>query len=337
MACPDGGGWDINPSLLGSFKETALSLTLNSEHCQHKDNHGDTRTFFFRLSNLRFALPLPRRAVFGISVNKRFDMDFDMVGIPGTVDTIEYTRAITGRGGIYSTSVSLAGPIGDHVHLGGTFNFLSGSGVEEWTTEFANPDIRTSLDSLTHEFSGGNWTLGVLAKPGAGFSFGFSFVSPTDLRGDLELIYPGGSQLEEREYTLPPTYAGGVAYTARKRFLIASDLMVYPWSDLSVDGKPSDEFSNTYSFAIGAQILPSPDELAPLWQKIPMRIGYSRSPWYFEIGGERIEEQSLAIGSSISLRSGKIDLSVEVGERKGGDLRETVFRGGMTLSGWERW
>lgn len=337
VGSPDGGTWLLNPALLGFSGETTLSLTLKPEHIQHKDSVAEAQSFSFGLSSLRFALPLPREVVVGVSVQKRFDLEFDIIGVTGIIDTIGYKRSIAGRGGIYSTSVCLGRKMGDQVALGGGFSFFSGSGVEEWTTEFTSPEIRTSLDSLKQDFSGGNSSIGILTKIGGAFTLGFSFTTPTHLKGDLQTLTYGGAESEPRSYTLPATYSGGMAYAANNRLLIASDLTVYPWNDLSVDDQPRTGFVNTYRFALGAQLLPARDELAPLWKKIPVRAGYTNFPWYFEAKGGRIDEHFLTLGSSLSLASGAIDVCFEVGERKGGSLTERVLRGGITLSGWEKW
>jgi len=327
---------ELNPALLSSLKETTLSLTLNSELCEHEDSVR-AKTSSFRLSGLRFSLPLPYRVMVGASVQRRFDMDFDIASVSGIADTIAYTRSIAGRGGIYSTSICLAREVFDLISLGGSFNFLSGYGIEEWKTEFNNPEVRPAVDSLRHEYSGSNSTFGVLARIGDAFSLGVSLTTPTTLKGELEVLSPGGTRSEERTYRLPLTYALGAAYVREGTLLIASGLVAYPWGNVSLNGQPRTRFSNTNRFALGAELLPAKDELARLFRKLPLRIGYSNSPWYFETARGRIGEQLLTFGSTLFLPAGQIDLSFELGERKGGDLRERVWRGGITLSGRERW
>ncbi len=331
-----GGSWDLNPSLLGSIRETVLSMSLDSEVSQHSDGSGESWTSAFRISDVRFAVPLPYQMVAGVSVNKRFDMGLDISGVPGSVDTIEYERSFTSRGGIYSTSILLAREIGDYGSLGLSFNLLAGSVVEEWLTEFPDSELRSTRDSLRYDFFGGSSSLGALAKIGKAFSFGFSLTTPAGIREGLSPQSPDWA--EPKKCTFPWVYAGGCSYRLGDRFVVASDLAFYPWEGFRLDGKEAERYLNTHRLALGFQLLPRRDEFAPLWRKFPLRIGYYNSPWYFKAKeGGRIGEQFLTLGLSLPVSDGRIHMSLELGERKGGDLRERVLRGAVTLSGWERW
>jgi long-subunit fatty acid transport protein len=141
-------------------------------------------------------------------------------------------------------------------------------------------------------------------------------------RLDIETeTWAGENRLGETDTRLdyPQQFGFGIAIMPVDELLMCADYIHTPWSESEYEGVPIDDFSDVTEFSFGIEYIRDPESMSYL-DRIPVRAGFSKRPWYFEQEGETISETAVSLGFGLPFRDdlGSIDVAAQYGWR--GDI-----------------
>ena len=300
-----------------------------------------------RFPHARIALPIPGRLVLsaGFVGQRNFSGQFTLpeAGAGG----LGYTQDFDRSGTLYTMPVGIARAFGSRVKVGATFDFVFGTVDEAWTT---TGDSLLALKTRRRDtFSGRTVTLGTLLQPWAPLRLGLSVTPGMDLdrsaRTTIEDARLVGGTTALRDTTVlsevqfPVSWRAGASADLGTHWTLVADALRRDWSDY--DGRLYGAESLGLESRVGAGVEFRPQR-PDWWGRIAYRAGVSRTTWPQRVGGNRVRETAVHIGTGLDLKGGfgRLDLGFEYGRT--GDLdrngqQESSWRFLLGLSGQETW
>ena len=323
------------------------------------------------LSSLHLGIPLlPGRLGLTLAyrpfsrVNYRAAID-DSISVEG--DMAPYTLNQEGAGGLQQLSAGLGGKVGAF-QLGASADVLFGSQELLQRTDFDDNAYLETRQARVTRLRGVTATLGAaatarnLATDDDALTFAASVRLPASLDASRTvtlgesldrdtLSAPDGSLSVDGDVTLPLAVRGGVAYLSGLRWLAALDASYEPWSGFESSlpvggydpGTGLDLLSDRFRVGGGVEITPAGrDRRAPALQRSSYRIGGYAERGLYAPAGEDVTTLALTGGVSVPnrLTGARFDLGLEVGTRGSAEgvlVRDTFFKGTLTLNFGERW
>lgn len=294
---------------LGTVPEEMLfEISLLPEFVRVKDGSNLRDSISFRISSLRYFLPLPEKCAIELGVREFLSRGFYIES-----DTLEsynkkYHIFIDGRGNIQNGTVMALKKF-KNFSFGAGARFLFGSEMEEWKTDFEDPEFHLIVDTISSSFFGvggkafldigiENWRIKTGYSSPVTSNESPSYKFPDFI--SLSLLHSQGNLL------------AGVGFTN------------------SFWKKYHKEFRNSYRASLGIE-----------YEKrlMKLRCGVFSHPWYYD----KIDEWGGSLGLGISYPDGMggIDVGFEFARRKGetngcSRLQETVYRLSITFTGKEK-
>lgn len=294
---------------------------------------------------IRAVVRLPARFVLGasyaIGTDAQFQIDRDDTA--GTASALH----IQGTGGIQLIRITASREFGPSLRFGIDHEIVAGHYREEWTRDFADPDLATSRDTLESRYERlGRWRFGVQGNL-RGWTVGGVLETKRRLpltsigRAAGSMVTQGGTNL-----IMPSGYAVGASTPVFSRWRVAAQYRRANWdrsslaSDL-VDLRPMQRVS------FGVERLGRKAEDGASWRgRLPIRVGISVLEWpdLLPVAGAStiaggtagVKEWTLSLGTGIVTqdKGGNIDFSLEAGSRGNRDelgVSERFVRAAFTL------
>ena len=306
-----------------SFTGTALAAAAIGEQA------GRTRFVEnVRPAGFHAAAPLPLDMRLMLGVDERFNQDFDLWSEP-TADT-SYRYHVFSHGGVYALRCGVGWSFLRLGAVGLEYNRLLGSGREDWQFEVANGRY-VSTDTVELDYSGNLLRFGGSLQTDR-FTFASHYTPGFSMTVNSVRHIHGVIEDSIRTYGvhIPGAVSFGASISPFERVTAVLGYELRPWSTMAVDGLEMVGVSNSYRVSAGAEYLTG---------QIPVRFGYSYSPWYFLAqDSSPIAEHRLHLGCSLPVKGfGSLGLSAEVGRRSSAALSETSIRLMLSLAYHEAW
>ncbi len=158
-------------------KALEFSISPYFEFVESKDESNRTYHNLFNISSVNFALPFPKRYFLRLTLGKILDMDFDIKSKAQTIGDFQYTRQVTGRGGLKQGTIRIGKGFGNLIlELGASVYF--GEFCEQWELDFV--DIEDTFDTLRADFFG-IAPICILSYTKKGLSMSFSYFHKINL------------------------------------------------------------------------------------------------------------------------------------------------------------
>jgi hypothetical protein len=260
------------------------------------------------------------------SVERRLNLDFE--GGP-----VQVTDTFRSDGGVSSLLVGGAYGVAPWLSVGVTAGLHTGSLRRTFIREFNQDQIGAPVEPFV---STGGWdvsgpvaVLGVKLSPLPLLQASASVTWSGALEARAE---EGDEEAEDREFTLPLEIRAGVSTVLTPALSASLGLSWADWSDTGDDPTPGGAWS---ALSVGGGVEWTGGSF--LGRTSPVRLGFRRAEFPFEVDGERPVESSFAVGSGLVLAEVEgvplagLDLSVERGSRTAADLSEDFWRTTLTL------
>jgi hypothetical protein len=337
----------LNPAAHAWLSRMTLSVMglagqRTSEDAARQDTQG-----LARFPHARFALPLPGDVVLsaGFLGLRNFRSEFQLPA--RSVTGLPYQQSFERGGTLYTMPVGLARAIGSRVQLGVTLDFVLGTVDEAWTT---SGDSLVALRTRRRDtFSGRSATVGAVVRPWPALRIGAT-VSPSvkidrSARTTIEdaRIASGDNALRDTtvlsEVRFPATWRAGASFDVGSHWTVAADALRRDWADY--DGRLYEAEGVGLESRVGGGVEFRPQR-PQWWGRLAYRAGVSRTTWPQRVGGQRLRETTVHVGTGFDLKGGfgRLDLGFEYG--RAGSLasnghHENSWRFLLGLSGQETW
>jgi hypothetical protein len=336
----------VNPASAAEVDHLIIEGTVLPGMRRVEPLAGDTETARETVvPSLRALIRLPGKVTLGgaylVGTNARFGIDRpESSGTPSTL-------RIDGTGGIDLIRITLARRLSPAVNLGVDYEVIAGSFREDWTRDFADTALVTTRDTLETTWEKqGRWRVGAQLHH-RGWSLGgvyewarrLPLVSTQRTAGTLV-------RSEHQSLRIPEGFAVGAAGAITERLRVAAQYRRAGWSRESLESDLVD-FRPLERYGAGIEWLPPAGrENAPVWTRLPLRVGVSLLRWPDLLpvagavditgGTAGVKEWTFSLGTGIRSqdRGGSIDVTLEAGSRGDKDelgIAEKFLRLAITL------
>ncbi len=344
IAVPSGSSINLfNPAALMGLNLVRMDLAMYYEQVQTKTSAATANSNTVNVNHGAFAIPFGTRLAMALSVSRYTKLGYDFAVRAVTEDGVAYEERFTGSGGAQVVGFTVAGKPADHWSAGLSLQYVLGSITRAWNVTWDSPDFVATNDVREEHFYGMRWTLGGLYQQPRYTVGGFLAVN-NRLTSDLDYSRSASDTTESRSRGLdfPAEFGLGVTYLPSPRWLAGMDFVFTGWKSFEIAGEDPG-YRNTFRISVGAERAPSAELSAHYLQTLHYRIGayyqtlYARNP-----SGHHAGELFLTWGMGIPVARGRhtLDLGFELGTRgtiSTNEVRETVFRLTLAVSGGERW
>ncbi len=338
-----------NPARTINFWRSGFTASASQDFTTLDDGAGSYNLRSSSFLGLRGIFPSYYGFVVGFGVRQWRDMSWEYT------DTVDVSflespvaRDLKSKGGLYLSRLSVARNLGDHLALGLGIDWMFGKAERTRTMQFApGGDFVNSRDAFNDRYSFVRPTLGLFASFG-GTNLGFSWSASTSGNQDRELIYrennrfSGVSVEQSRKLEYPTNWRMGVSHRIGSVLMVASDLEYEGWSKSNLKLTDPVTSGDQWTWSVGAELLPRRGEGEPWYRAFPLRAGYSRTTYGYELDGARAGERvfSLGAGNYFGRNKGLLNMTLELVDRKIDNPAyptEKVLRVMVSLSIFEKW
>lgn len=341
----------LNPANLGNVRKTVLSsLFLFDFTSIRQDNGGATNSASFNPRQVSFAFPMGAFGTLAGSYEKRQDAklryEFTTVSLTDSFQALSsYRQTYAKDGGELAWSVGWGRSIGKYARVGLAYDrvYYRTAEARSMIIDGVYPYVYTDTTEVV--FRGNSLRLGAQV-PVWHLTLGIAgqYYFPT------EASYKQGTYVQVPVFDfaptsftlkLPPIITGGIAWQVDPRWQVAFDLNATVWSWYDCEGLllSAELRDKAFSFHLGGQYVPAPDELTPkYWETICYRLGTNLTQLpassAYEFG------VSAGVGLPLPAGGGLLDLVFEYGQRLDDaypTYAEHLFRVGVGINGGRKW
>ncbi|MEO0009452.1 MAG: hypothetical protein ABIK22_03750 [candidate division WOR-3 bacterium] len=319
-----------NPGNYFDLTQTRIKLTLTGTGLTARQHYYQRALGTVRPTGIYAAVPLPTHTRLLLSVDSRFNQDFD-VWSESLADTVLRFHIVS-RGGIHSFNFGVSQPLFNRLCLGAQFQQLIGGSRENWHY-WAEGLVAT--DTIEIDYSARTFRLGAAGRLARLTLTGF-YDLPFQLTATRFKHLHGVASDSLRNYRihLPATLSFGFTAGPFYKTQISTGFELRNWANTTIDNLPAG-YQNVWRASIGIEYEQFPG--------YPFRLGYSTGRWYCStVAGGRISESAVHLGTGVLLpKFGTLDIAGEVIFRKGetpaGFISETAGRLHLTIAYEESW
>jgi len=321
-----------NPAFPIALTKTNFSGTVLSNFVYGQENSKSRMIYDIRPLVIDGKIPLPYNFRIGMNLRERFNQNFDIYS-----DSIPFSgywtrRQIIGKGGIYGLSFNAGKSFPKQkISLGFEYSRLLGQAVERWYFDIINGNYRTE-DSITTNYSAHNLRFGICSE--------ISFITLGIFGEDIlpgkissKVVSHGAvvDSVDGLKFNLPYSLGIGLAVNKFERTKLYFDVFYRAWDKTTIADTAVSRFSNSMKYSIAAEHW--------LTDYYPLRVGLRYYSLYLtDHLGLQIKEYALTCGSSMPIpKFGYFDYSLEIIQRQGKEIKETIGRINFSLSFEEAW
>jgi len=335
---------EMNPAGVYLNEYTMISVGYQGEIIQNNVRDASVTTRQGNASGFRFAIPISKYRI-AILAGLKPLLKSEISGeFSDQYEEFYLTRSITTSGGISAASIGIKYSLFPWLHVGGLFNFNFGAYNEVWKTQFDNDTFINTTSDITSHLWGTNAELGIIYKPSTLFSFGGIVRTSSKLTIETTTVAGSGISLppinQTAVYPLALGMGGALDFT---KFLITSDIYMQFWEDYELDGQKNESLTNFLRAGAGIEYLHSKDAMEAYGKRVAYRFGasYAQLPFLDDTGKAAVEYfATFGIGFPFNKNAGRIDLSLEYGERRSSSdyqFSEELIRITAHVTSAEKW
>lgn len=333
-----------NPAPIGRFRRAGLYLSLLAQDAtvDGEDESGDFGDVMFPLAQI--VVPGWGRSAFALGFYQFVDFDTDLEALV-EFEGDSLPVSLESTGGISVLAPAFAYSIDAATQVGASFDIYLGSReiVRVVDLEDLSPGSIPTSDSLTRDFSGAGFTVGVERSIGPRIRLSAAYrYRPTV---ESEIIRAPDNELEGlgSDFDLPGELMVGGAWLATRGVVVTAGARRSSWSSFEPEGLENVTYGDALEIGGGVEYAPVETRAFILGPQAPLRVGYRWRRLPLEIAGEPVTEWTASIGYGRSMgaaaRSG-VDVVVEYGHRGSLDdhgLEESFLRLGVGVRAFEQW
>ncbi len=340
-----------NPAHWGSTVLGKATGGLEMKNFYAEDNTGNANYSLLTVNNFQLQLPIYKgelgiSASFSPLTETSFEVIQDgerMVQSGSAVETIDFTSANVGNGGINQLELGVGWRINDNVSVGYAGSLVYASIENRFTTSFTDSSFANQV-STTYETNGsgfGNrigafFSLPSLAKENDRLDLGLTFRLPVEFEAEkvIEAPFVSGDPEDENadvieelatgNIRLPLGLTAGATYRTSNLLAFTVEGRYEQWSDFENElnaPPPGVEFTDRVKVGAGVRYFPYTTGSDKFFSQFKYRLGASYDSGHLTINNEKIDMLKVSAGLGImsptrmnNFRS-SIDLSVYYGIR----------------------
>jgi hypothetical protein len=343
-----GMGGDVfsldNPAPIGRFRRAGLYLSLLGQDVSVDGEvaSGNFNDVMFPMAQI--VVPAWKGSVFALGYYQFVDFDTSLeatVEFEGDTLPVE----IESTGGVSVLAPTVAYSFDAATQIGLTVDFYLGSReiVRFVDLRDLSPGALAATDSLTRDFSGVGFTVGIERAVGSRLRLSAAYrYRPTI---DSQITQAQDEDLEGRssDFELPGEVVVGAAWQPTQGVVATAGLRRAPWSSFQAEGPENVGYGDALEVGAGLEYAPAVPRALLLGPQAPVRLGYRWRRLPLEIDDEPVTEWTTSLGYGRTLgvagRSG-VDVVVEYGHRGSVDdhgLEESFLRLGVGFRTFEQW
>jgi hypothetical protein len=343
-----GAGGDVfslgNPAPLGRFRRAGIYLSLLGQNVtvDGEGASGDFTDVTFPMGQVVF----PARGGVAVALGYYQFADFD-TDLEATVefegDSLPVELQSTGGVSVLAPAVAWA--IDPATQVGLSLDIYLGSREIVRVVDIADltPGSVAASDSLTRDFRGTGFTLGVERTVGPRLRLGAAYRYRPQIESEVTRFPDPDEVGTTADFDLPDELILGVSWQAARGLVASAAYRRSGWSSIDPAGLEHVRFGDAIEVGAGVEYSPAERRGFLLGPQAPIRLGYRWRQLPLEIEGEPVTEWSGAIGYGRTLgasgRSG-LDVVFEFGRRGKLDdhgLEESFLRLGVGFRAMEQW
>ncbi len=338
----------VNHAALSGLKFSSISVQYFCENNDYRDHNGSARSTYANFDGFTFVVPLGKGHGFSIGMQPITRVDYNL-RLDKSKDGMSYSKYITGSGGLstfkFATYISLK----SFLSIGISLNYIFGTIVEEWATEFHGEDFKTSSNQFHTENWGIRYQSGIIIRPVNFVTIGATYTTQSSLKNRTGLYITdiiNNRVTKDSTWTgridFPSSWRVGTTFNISKYGLIGLEIYRRDWTELSINDRKISGTNSIYRYSIGAEYKGNNDANSYL-KKISCRIGYYYQPYFSKDQNEKIISEhwvTFGFGFPLSKFTDRLDIAFCFGRRgslKTNGLSENLFRLSIGISGGEKW
>lgn len=333
----------INPAIPISQTNVTMNFSYMPESRKVLNQDNDINLTDTNFPLLKLVIPTFYGVRVSLGASQIIDSDYSISEektIPNTDEL--YIEKIQGNGALYKSSLGVSRKVMDRLSLGVEFSYYFGTKEDAWIKDFEDGKYIDTEDKIENSILGTGFGIGALIQPMENLHLGVVYNPMPSLDVDKTSTHVYDiTTTENVDIELPASYGIGLSYNVNEKFRVASDLFINNWEDFSVNNAQMEDFINTTRIGIGMEYVSNANSNRSYWQRVPLRVGFYRQNWYYELNGESITENFVTAGFGLPLGDrGMLDMGFELGMRGNEEthgIEEQVFRFSLSLSGYEKW
>ncbi len=331
----------FSSNLVGSIaflKKTGIDVTYSGIRLEMMDGNGKNVIHYYSVPSVKVASTLPLGLAMSFNLRREMDQNANFITTPDSVEGLSYNCTFFKKGQISTGNFEIAKKINKWAGIGCGVNVLFGGSDEVWITDFTDPLVTDTEDSLSSHYFGYSYSLGlVINLEPVDIVFGYSF--PVSCEKVTKSLYNIGQDtiLSENNLIFPSFYSCGCDISLGQDLDFLFTIRYRDWSNFKYNETKNDDFLDVLSYSIGLEYGRTGDDNV---RRFPLRIGYFLNPWYFKDShNKRIVDNGITIGSSIPImrKDGFLDVAFIAGRRKMGGLEERFYKFLVGFNFYERW
>jgi hypothetical protein len=321
-----------NPAFPIALEKTSFCASVTPDFVIGQESGASRVIYDIRPVSVDGKIPLPYGFRAGLKLSEQFNQNFNIYSESTQFSNYWIRRHIIGQGGIYR----LTGGIGKSffnrkLTLGFEYSKLLGQSMERWYFEVMNGNYIT-LDTINTNYSGNSIRFGAMANISF-VTIGLSAenILPGRINGNIISHGTIVDSVRGLKYTAPYNIGIGMVIDKLPQTKFFLDIYYENWSNIKLADTLVSGYKNSVKYSIAAEHW--------LNDNYPLRIGLRYYQTYLEDHlGNQINEVALTGGSSIKIpKFGFFDYSLEIIQRRGKILKETIGRINFSFSYDEAW
>jgi hypothetical protein len=280
----------------------------------------------FWIKRLSLAVKLNNYWASGIGISQFSNVNYKLYGTKSAEGSAaEYLASYEGDGGLNEYHWTNAFSLGKHFSLGLKSSIIAGSinQTETVADESSGSVISTKVQDY---FGKGRFQFGSLYNAAIGkkwdLSIGGKYIPAVKITSDRTLtVDQDGSTIIENEFvkndrfSLPKTFAAGLALKHNKKTTFAADYTYEDWSSLKIKEQGWQMISNN-KVSAGVEFSKQARVMNQVMEKRYFQIGGFYNSGYLQIRNEPIKEYGITAGMGGIIGKGLIySLALEAGSR----------------------
>ncbi|MCE5273434.1 hypothetical protein LLH00_19325 [bacterium] len=333
-----------NPARLVNFWRSGVNGTFSQDYITLKTPQGSTNLRATEYLSLNTVFPAYKKFVVSWGLYQDRDLAWKVSDSKAYdfLSSGSATRTFSTTGSFYVSRIGVARTVSKYLAVGVAADWLIGVADHERRIAFDNSLLVNDIDQFKYHYSCVRPTFGLLGAY-KDLNVGLSYTLSKSAHVSKEVKTNGGVSLKESlEQDLASSWRLGGTYRVLPRLLVCADYERQSWAGIAVMSDSWVQSVDQSRWGLGVELQPSSAESPHLYRRLPWRVGYSRTVYPFELGGNAVHESIFAFGTGMymSKNAALLDLAFEIGKRSvegSGYPEESVMRFVVSVSAFERW
>jgi hypothetical protein len=349
--------FDINPFNIASNSKiqfVKFAASMSYVYNNYSDAISKNRYVSSSFENLLIALPIQRDygIVLSGGISPFTKVNFKVLTPDIYFDTIPYQVKYESSGGITNYFFGVSYNWKNIGSLGLSSNFLVGTINRKISTEISNSSVNPVF-TKEYQYKGTTFRFGFISEnlvkyfeslPFKDLRFGFSYLLPTRLKGELlqtkQGIFIDTVKQVNQSFDLSGQLIAGLSAKLNNRLSLMVDYLNQDWTKLGTNQLSNYTLTNQNYISLGVEYLPDvrPERFS---DAITWRGGIFMKDIGISVNGEKIREYGIKTGLSLPIdQLNLIDVGIQYsirGKKENNLIKESVFNFTFGINFAEIW